>query len=86
MREATAALVACVVLLLAGLYAYGPGHVKSNGQAVSILCIDGRIANFVWKPAPVGFCENKRNGTYRLRGEFIRHTTVWERIKLSVGY
>jgi hypothetical protein len=86
MRRATAGVVGCVVLLavLAGLYASGPEYVKSHGRTVSILCLDGRMANFVWEPAPVGYCEHRRNGTYRPRSEFIRRTTAWERIKLSV--
>jgi len=86
MRKTTAAAVGFVVLLavVAGLYASGPKYVRSDAQTVSILCLDGRIANFVWEPAPVGFCESKRDGTYRLRSEFIRRTTAWERIKLSV--
>jgi hypothetical protein len=85
MRKTTAAAVGFVVLLavVAGLYASGPKYVRSYGQTVSILCLDGRMANFVWEPAPVGFCESKRNGTYRPRGELIRRTTVWERIKWS---
>jgi hypothetical protein len=85
-RKATPAAVGCVVMLgvLAGLYAFGPKSTKSYGQTVSILCIDGRMANFVWEPAPVGFCENKPSGTYRPRSEIIRRTTAWERIKLSV--
>jgi hypothetical protein len=54
-RKATPAAVRCVVMLgvLAGLYAFGPKSTKSYGQTVSILCIDGRMANFVWEPAPV---------------------------------
>jgi hypothetical protein len=85
-RKTTAAALGCVVLLvLAGLYVSGPKYVKSDDQTVSILCIDGRMTNFVWEPAPAGFCQDKRNGTYRTTGgEFIRRTTWWERIKLSV--
>jgi hypothetical protein len=79
-----AALGSVVLLVLAGLYVSGPKFVKSDDQTVSILCIDGRMTNFVWEPAPTGFCQDKRNGTYRTRGEFIRRTTWWERIKLSL--
>jgi hypothetical protein len=86
MRKVTAATVKIVVLVafVAGMYVSGPEYVKFSGQTVSILCLDGRMANFVWEPAPVGFCENKRNGTYQARGEFIRRTTMWERLKLSI--
>jgi hypothetical protein len=86
MTKATAAAVGVLVLLVvaAGLYASGPNYVKSYGKAVSILCLEGRMANFVWEPAPVGFCESKRDGTYRARSELRRRTTVWERIRLAV--
>ena len=86
MRTATAAAAGVVAVLgvVAGLYVSGPKYVRSYGPTVPILCLDGRMANFVWEPAPAGFCENKRNGTYRTRSEFIRHTTAWERIKSSV--
>jgi hypothetical protein len=86
MTKPTAAAVGVLVLLLVGggLYASGPKYVKSHGKTVSILCLDGRMANFVWEPAPVGFCESKRDGTYRARGELRRQTTVWERIRLAV--
>jgi hypothetical protein len=86
MRKATAAAVGFLVLLVVavGLYASGPKYVKSDGKTVSILCLDGRMANFVWEPAPADFCESKRDGTYRTRSELRRHTTLWERIRLAV--
>jgi hypothetical protein len=87
MTKVTAVVVGLVIVLavMAGLYAFGPKYVlKSHAQTVSILCIDGRMANFVWEPAPLGFCRDKRDGTYPLRVKFIRRTAAWERIYYAV--
>jgi hypothetical protein len=87
LRKTIAIAVGLVVLLglVAGLYASGPKYlVKTHAQTVSILCLDGRMANFVWAPAPVGFCQAKRDGTYRPGVEFIRRTSAWERIYYAV--
>jgi hypothetical protein len=51
---------------------------------VSIFCLDGRMANFVWAPAPVGFCRDKRDGTYPFLTKFIRRAAAWERIYYAV--
>jgi hypothetical protein len=87
LRKTTAVAVGLGVLLavMAGLYASGPKYLlKSHAQTVSILCIDGRMANIVWKPAPVDFCRDKRDGIYPLRTKFIRHAAAWERIYYAV--
>ena len=68
----------------AGLYASGPEYIVKSGGRVSVLCIDGRVANFVLTPAPLGFCVDKHNGTYRPRAELVRHTAAWERLYYAV--
>jgi hypothetical protein len=85
-RRAAATVLVLLTLLavVVALYASGPEHIAKHGQPVSILCLDGRMANFVWEPAPLGFCEAKRNGTYRPRSEIVVRTSTWERIYHAV--
>jgi hypothetical protein len=84
-RTAPAVIGFLAVLgVAAALYASGPEYIVKSGGRVSVICIEGRVANFVWVPAPRGFCVDKRNGTYRPRAELVRHTAPWERLYYAV--